>query len=60
MIEMYKTWNGYKIRKHTRNNNWIYVGGYYAGEYKWVVDYIYAKAYSKATAMKHVERLGGD
>jgi hypothetical protein len=58
MLEMYETWQGYKIRKRI-GNHWLYVGGYYGGEYSWVVDYTHAKQFSKATAEKHMKRIGG-
>ena len=35
----------------------LYVSGYYRGHYNWVWDYSVARAYSRTTAKKHVERL---
>ena len=56
-IEMYKTSDGYKIRKGSKKKGWLYVEGYYDGVYKWVTDYTYARPYKKETAKKHIRRI---
>lgn len=57
MVEMYRTWQGWGIRRKD-GNRWLYVGGYYNGEFKWVTDYLYAKKYkSKDIAIKRVREI---
>lgn len=54
---IYRTWEGWHIRKKTGIDRHIYVGSIYKGEYTWYTDFLYAKNFSYSTAVKHVKNL---
>ena len=54
-MDYYKMFDGY-VLYITVNGVKQYVTGYYKGVYKYSLDYTHARAYSKKTALKHINK----
>lgn len=50
--ELVKVYDGYIVKVGR-----LYISGYRNGIYSYVIDYTYAKHYSRATAQKHIDRI---
>lgn len=59
IVEIYETWQGWQVRQKTDAGRWQYVNKVYKGLYTYSYDYLYAKSFTKRTAMKHKKILEG-
>ena len=61
MYEIVQTARGFKVRKpytykNGRTDRWLYLESRYNGE-KWVLDYLYARTYTRARAERIIKLL---
>ena len=62
MYEIVQTWSGFHIRKpytykNGRPDKWLYLESRYKGVEKWILDYLYARTYTKAGAERIIKLL---